>query len=60
LGQLKQVSHQPKITFTPIIIRSPEVEGSIGNPIGLTVDSQTGDIFFADILEGRVYVVSPK
>lgn len=60
LGRLINLDKQPTITFTPIIERNPLAEGKLGNPIGLEIDSQTGDFFFADVMEGKVYWVKPK
>ncbi len=60
LGELTNLNGQPKIFFTPIIRRVKEAEGKLGNPLGLEIDPQTGDFFFADILEGRLYQVSGK
>jgi len=57
LGKLTNLSGQPRIAFSPIIRRVQAAEGKLGNPIGLEIDPQTGDFFFADILEGRLYQV---
>jgi hypothetical protein len=56
-GELANLDGQPQIKFIPIITRNPAADGKLGNPIGLEVDPQTGDFFFADILEGRIYQV---
>ena len=56
-GTITNLTGQPRLTFTPIIKRNPQANGKLGNPIGLEVDPQTGDFFFADILEGRIYQV---
>lgn len=60
IGQLTNLGKQPKISFTPIIKRNPQAEGKLGNPIGLEIDSQTGDFYFADVLEGKLYLVKVK
>lgn len=60
LGALTNLSGQPKISFEPIVKRNPDAQGKLGNPIGLEVDIQTGDFFFADVLEGKVYQVRIK
>lgn len=60
LGTLGNLSGQPQISFNPIIERNPEAEGKLGNPIGLELDQRTGDFFFADILEGKLYWVKVK
>lgn len=60
IGELTNLSAQPKVSFKPIIRRVKEASGKLGNPIGLEVDPQTGNFFFADILEGRLYQVSLK
>ncbi len=59
-GTLTNLTGQPRITFTPIIKRNPKADGKLGNPVGLEVDPQTNDFFFADILEGRIYQVKNK
>lgn len=48
-------SPQPKISFIPIVKRVKEADGKHGHPIGLTLDPITKDLYFADILEGRIY-----
>ncbi len=45
------------ITFSPLIERAPEGEGKLGHPIGLAVHRATGDLYFGDIMEGRIYKV---
>jgi len=60
LGQLTNLATQPKLSFEPIIARNQEAQGKLGNPLALEVDKQTGDFFFADILEGKLYQVKPK
>lgn len=60
LGRLTNLTGQPSISFAPFIRRNPAAEGHIGNPIGLEIDSKTGDILFADIIEGRVYRAALK
>jgi hypothetical protein len=60
LGRLTNLSRQPKISFESIVKRNPDAEGKLGNPIGLEIDGQTGDFFFADILEGKIYQVKIK
>jgi len=45
-------------SFRPIIDRVPAGEGQLGHPIGLAVDPKTHDIYFGDIMEGRIYKVS--
>ncbi len=60
LGKLTNLDSQPKIDFSPIIKRVGNAVGKLGNPIGLEIDPQTGNFFFADILEGRLYLVKPK
>lgn len=60
LGKMTNLSEQPKISFETIIKRTKEADGKLGNPIGLEIDPQTNDFFFGDILEGRIYLVTPK
>ena len=57
IGELTNQDAQPKISFSPIIKRTNEANGKIGNPISLEVDPATNEFFFADILEGRLYQV---
>lgn len=45
-------------SFRPIVDRVPEGEGQLGHPIGLAVDPKTRDIYFGDLMEGRIYKVS--
>lgn len=56
-GKLINLDNQPQLDFKTIITRNPAADGKLGNPIGLEVDPQTGDFFFADILEGKIYRV---
>jgi len=60
LGRLTNTNSQPKISFSPIIRRTKKATGKLGNPIGLELDAQNGNFFFADVLEGRLYLVKPK
>lgn len=57
LGQLSEENGQPSISYKTVIERAPWAEGEVGNPLGLEVDQKTGDFFFADVLEGKVYWV---
>ncbi len=45
------------LALTPLIVRSPDVEGKLGHPLGLAVDPTTKEMYFGDILEGRIYRV---
>lgn len=57
---LGAINHDtPILSFTPIIKRNPFVEGTKGNPVGLTVDPLTGDFYFADFYENQIYQVIP-
>ena len=60
LGKLSLSQPQPTLTFTPLVKRVKQAAGKLGNPVGLEVDPKTGDFFFLDILEGRLYLVKPK
>jgi len=60
LGKMTNPAGQPKISFETIIKRVKEADGKLGNPIGLEIDPQTNNFFFADIMEGRVYMVGSK
>lgn len=60
LGRLSGSTTAPTLSTKPIIIRNPEAAGKMGNPIGLEIDPQTGNFFFADVVEGRIYQVSVK
>lgn len=43
------------ISFQPFILRVPGVADELGHPIGLAVDPETKDLYFGDIIEGRIY-----
>lgn len=60
LGKLTNLSGQPHISFQTILKRTSGANGKLGNPIGMEIDQKTGDFFFADILEGRIYQVKKK
>lgn len=47
-----------RITFQPLIERTPEGKKVLGHPLGLAADPQTNDIYFGDIMEGRIYTAS--
>ncbi len=57
LGTLTRPFSQPEITFRPIIQRTQEANGKLGNPIGLALDNDE-NFFFADVLESRIYFVT--
>ncbi|MCA9376214.1 MAG: PQQ-dependent sugar dehydrogenase [Candidatus Doudnabacteria bacterium] len=61
--QLARLSHeagqQPAVTFETLVERSGRGRDEVGHPVALAVDSETGDIYFSDIMEGRIYKVSP-
>lgn len=59
LGILNRDNVQPSVTFTPIIGRAKEAENLFGNPIGLAIED-SGDFYFGDIIEGRIYKVKIK
>jgi glucose/arabinose dehydrogenase len=59
LGQLDS-SGPSQLTTTPIIQRNPNAQNTLGNPVGLEIDPQTGNFFFADIFEGKLYQVIIK
>jgi hypothetical protein len=42
----------------PFVERAASGEGKFGHPIGLAVNNTTGDIYFGDIMEGRIYKVT--
>ena len=60
LGSITNLEGQPKVSFKTIIKRNPKTIGKFGNPIGMEIDNKTGDFFFADIMEGRIYMVKEK
>ncbi len=60
LAKLENLSGQPKISFTTIIKRVKDANGKFGNPIGMEIDPQTKDLFFLDVIEGRIYHVREK
>lgn len=43
------------ISFQPLILRIAAVADELGHPIGLAVDPGTKEIYFGDIIEGRIY-----
>lgn len=57
LGTLKEGARNT-ITLTPLIERTPAGEGQLGHPLGLALDPIAGDIYFGDIMEGRIYKIS--
>lgn len=57
---MTDLSGQPEISFKTIIKRTKNADGKLGNPIGLEIDPQNNNFFFGDILEGRIYMVTPK
>ncbi|MEK7526006.1 MAG: PQQ-dependent sugar dehydrogenase [Patescibacteria group bacterium] len=44
-----------RITFKTIIDRQKEGDGQLANPIGSAVDPITKEIYFGDLMEGRIY-----
>ena len=57
LGVVEE-GNQNKLSMSPLVDRAEAGEGKLGHPIGLGVDRTTGDIYFGDIMEGRIYKVS--
>lgn len=57
LGTLEE-GRQNRLLLSPLIDRAAIGEGQLGHPIGLGVDRSTGDIYFGDIMEGRIYKAS--
>jgi hypothetical protein len=45
------------LTTEDFIVRSKHGEGKLGHPLGLDIDPVTGDIFFGDIIEGKIFKV---
>lgn len=60
IGTITNLEGQPHVSLTEIVRRSPQAKGKLGNPIGMEIDEKTGDFFFADIMEGRIYQVREK
>lgn len=54
---LATITHgsQNKIAFEPFVARSAAAQDVLGHPIGLAVDPITSDVYFGDIIEGRIY-----
>jgi hypothetical protein len=46
------------ITLSPLIGQTEEGKNTLGHPIGLAVDPKTRDIYFGDIMEGKIYKAS--
>lgn len=59
LAVIDNLDTQPSITLTPLIQRKEAVEDLVGNPLPLAVDEETGEFFFADVVAGTLYRVSP-
>jgi hypothetical protein len=57
-GKLSNLSGQPQLSLSPIVRRAKTADGKLGNPLGLEIDAKTGDFFFADVLEGRIYKIT--
>lgn len=57
LGKIGNSNGQPKIVFKSIIRRTRDAQGKYGNPLGMSIDSDTGNFFFADVIEGRIFQV---
>ena len=55
LGTLTHGPNGNTVSFVPLIGRKPEVGDKLGHPLGIAVDPQTKDIYFGDIIEGRMY-----
>jgi hypothetical protein len=55
LGRISHGVNGDTITLSPFIGRIPQVAEKLGHPIGLALDPQTNDMYFADIIEGRIY-----
>jgi hypothetical protein len=54
LGVIKNLTTQPKAALTPLIKRADYANGTLGNIVPVEVDTQTGDILFADIMTGEL------
>lgn len=48
------------LSLSTLIDRTAKGEGQLGHPIGLAVDPSTKDIYFGDIMEGKIYKASIK
>lgn len=46
------------LTMEPFIERVPQGEGKLGHPLGLAVDPVGKDIYFGDIIDGRIYKIT--
>lgn len=57
LGTLEEGA-QNTLSLVPLVDRAAVGEGQLGHPLGLAVDHKTGDVYFGDIMEGRLYKVS--
>lgn len=44
-----------KISFSPFLERTAE---TLGHPIGIAVDKQAKEVYFGDIIEGRIYKIA--
>lgn len=55
LGKISHGENGYAISLTPFIGRVPQMADKLGHPIGLAFDTETGAIYFGDIIEGRIY-----
>lgn len=55
LGKITHGDKGDTLTLQSFIGRTKDVSEKLGHPIGLAVDQESKDIYFADIIEGRIY-----
>lgn len=51
---LGTLTNDSQISFTPFVKRTEE---TLGHPIGIAIDPDTRDVYFGDIIEGRLYMI---
>jgi plastocyanin/type II secretory pathway pseudopilin PulG len=57
LGKLTDLNTQPKVELKDFVLRNNAGQGFMGHPVTVAVDPLTKEIYFGDIVEGRVYRV---
>lgn len=58
LGKLSNLDSQPDVEFSDVIVRVSEADGFLGHPTAITLDPESNTIYFADIIEGRIYIAN--
>jgi hypothetical protein len=56
-GKLEANLKDPRVVWETVVTRNPEAVGKVAYLSGMVVDDTTGDIFFADREEGKIYLL---